>query len=202
MVLSFQNGHGPEPGDALEKNTSNNLLNRFDKWVALSPKRCAIIFKNEEVSYEELQTRSFKLTSRLRSHGIGLESIVPFCLPKSVEAVVTILAILRCGAAFAAILPSAPLQRKKEIIEACRSQVLVCGAEEKGCAKELCSTLIFVGDETECEVSWETDENSQLCDSFAIMPNDRNAACVLFTSGSTGSELLIPYPTCRQHKHY
>lgn len=103
---------------------SSHLLQRFDKWVALSPERCAIIFKDEEVSYADLSKRSLRLALRLKDHGVGLESIVPFCLPKSIEAIVAMLAIIRCGAAYAAILPSAPLQRKREIVEACRSGVL------------------------------------------------------------------------------
>ncbi|KAI1187235.1 hypothetical protein F5B17DRAFT_328221 [Nemania serpens] len=171
----------PENG---QEQASGGLLQRFDKWVALDPDRCAVLFKNEAVSYEGLNKRSLRLATKLKHHGVGLESFVPFCLQKSVHAIVALLAILRCGAAFAAILPSAPLQRKKEIIEACGAKVLVCGLDEKILTEGLCQAQIVVSDETIDDVE-ELAESSKTTGSFAI-PSNSNAACVLFTSGSTG----------------
>lgn len=178
-------GRRPRPESGQEK-ASGGLLQRFDKWVTLNPDRCAILFKNEKVSYGELNKRSLQLATKLKYHGIGLESFVPFCLPKSVHAIVALLAILRCGAAFAAILPSAPRQRKKEIIEACGSKVLVCGHYEKILTEGLCQDQIVVSDEMPDDVEGLA-ENSKTTRSFPI-PSNSNAACVLFTSGSTGSK--------------
>ncbi|KAI1114796.1 acetyl-CoA synthetase-like protein [Nemania sp. NC0429] len=182
------NGRGPRPENGQE-HASGGLLQRFDKWVALNPDRCAILFKDEEVSYGELNKRSLRLATKLKYHGVGLESIVPFCLQKSVRAIVSLLAILRCGAAFAAILPTAPRQRKKEIIEACRSKVVICGPDEKSLTEGLCEDQIVVSEEMPDEEE-ELAEKSKSTTSFAI-PSNSNAACVLFTSGSTGNVSIV-----------
>ncbi|KAI1432074.1 hypothetical protein GGR50DRAFT_630240 [Xylaria sp. CBS 124048] len=166
--------------------TSGGLLHRFDECVALHPEKGAILFKNQEVSYRELKERSLRVATKLKHHGVSLESFVPFCFPKSVHAIVAILAILRCGAAFAAILPSAPLQRKREIIEACGSNVLVCGVDEKIPTEGLCKNQIVLGDDVIGDIA-ELGEDNETPGVFPI-PTNSNAACVLFTSGSTGSK--------------
>lgn len=178
----YSNSRRPQP-ESGQQQASGGLLQRFDKWVALNPDRCAIVFKNEEVSYGDLNKRSLRLATKLKQHGVGLESFVPFCLQKSVHAIVALLAILRCGAAFAAILPSAPRQRKKEIIEACGSKVLVCGLNEEILTEGLCQAQIVVSEEMRDDV----EELGESSNTFAI-PSNSNAACVLFTSGSTGSK--------------
>lgn len=171
-----------------ENSTPGGVLSWFDEWVARDPNKLAIRFQDEELSYGELDQRSRQLAMRLRDHGVGLESIIPFCLPKSIHAVVSMLAILRCGAAFAAILPSSPAPRKRDVISACRSEVILCGIEQKHLVEGLCPAQIVICDEVRGDLG-NLEKNSKDPDSFPI-PTSSHVACVLFTSGSTGGMSL------------
>ncbi|KAB8275020.1 hypothetical protein BDV30DRAFT_237045 [Aspergillus minisclerotigenes] len=179
---------GPQTG---EEGTSGGVLRQFDRWVAHDPMKLAILFKNEEISYWELDHRSRQLGMRLKDYGVGLDDIVVFCFPKSVHAIVCMLAILRCGAAFAAILPDTPAPRKKDVIHACQPKVILCGFEQKAMVENLDIAHIVVGND-----SWRDlpglQEHGTKHYSFPML-SDRSAACILFTSGSTGKPKGVVY---------
>lgn len=158
------------------------VLSKFDQWVAEGPTKCAVVYEDEELTYSELDHRSRQLASNLIKYGVDLEDIVAFCFPKSLHAVIAMIAILRCGAAFTALPPDAPKVRKNEILAACKPKVLLCGENQEGKFVDINIPIIPVGDHTYGQhvpaVVFPTVSNI-------------NAACVLFTSGSTGS-MLIP----------
>ena len=112
------------------------------------PTKYAIIYEDEELTYSELDRRSRQLASNLTKYKVGLEDIVAFCFPKSVHAVIAILAILRCGAAFTALPPDAPKVRKNDILTVCKPKVIFCGEEQEGKFDDLNIPIIPVGDHT------------------------------------------------------
>jgi acyl-coenzyme A synthetase/AMP-(fatty) acid ligase len=154
------------------------ILCNFDRWVTKDPTKCAIVFEDEKLTYSELDRRSRQLASNLTQHGVGLEDVVAFCFPKSVHAVIAMLGILRCGAAFTALPPDAPKARKKEILAVCKPKVVLCGEEQEGILDGLHVPIVPVGDDTY--------RQREPAVAFPSVSNN-NAACVLFTSGSTGS---------------
>jgi non-ribosomal peptide synthetase component F len=154
------------------------ILSHFDRWVTKDPSKCAIIHEDEELTYSEIDCRSRQLALNLTQHGVGLEDVVAFCFPKSAHAVIAMLGILRCGAAFTALPPDAPKFRKKEILTVCQPKVILCGEKERNILDGLHATVLPVGADTY--------RQHEIVSTFPSVSND-NAACVLFTSGSTGS---------------
>jgi non-ribosomal peptide synthetase component F len=186
----YTNGTGASH-EAGAEDTSGGVLSNFDKYVTSDPNRCAVVFENEQVSYQELDQRSRRLAEHLKNNGVGLESTVPFCIEKSVHAVVAIVAIvaiLRSGAAFAAVLPTSPEPRKRYIIQACHADVILCSNKQKTLIKGLCSSHIVVDDLPRLELAINGGSETNSC-SFPV-PLNSNAACVIFTSGSTGGESI------------
>jgi Non-ribosomal peptide synthetase modules and related proteins len=108
---------------------------------------------------------------------------VAFCFPKSVHAVIAILEFLGCGAAFTDFPPNAPKVRKKEILTVCKSKDVVCGEEQEGILDGLHVLIVPVGDDTY--------RQHEPAVAF-LSPSNNDAACVLFTSGSTAS--TSPFP--------
>jgi amino acid adenylation domain-containing protein/thioester reductase-like protein len=83
----------------------------FEAQVARSPEAIALIFGDEEVSYLELDQRANQLARYLISQEIGAEDIVAIALDRSVEMIVSILGVLKSGAAYLPLDPDYPIKR-------------------------------------------------------------------------------------------
>ena len=72
----------------------------FEQQVARTPEATALVFEDTALSYAELNARANRLAHLLIAHGIGPEDIVALALPRSIEMVVSLLGILKAGAAY------------------------------------------------------------------------------------------------------
>ncbi|HVF89337.1 MAG TPA: condensation domain-containing protein, partial [Blastocatellia bacterium] len=79
--------------------------------VSKTPKNIAVADETIRLTYEELNDRAERLSALLRSLGIGPESRVAVCLPRSCSLVVSLLAVLKSGAAYLPLDPHYPLAR-------------------------------------------------------------------------------------------
>ena len=76
-----------------------------------TPDSIAVVFEDEQVSYRELNTRANQLAHYLSALGVAPERLVAICLERSVEMIVSILAVLKAGAAYVPIDPTYPVER-------------------------------------------------------------------------------------------
>ncbi|KAL3421547.1 hypothetical protein PVAG01_07993 [Phlyctema vagabunda] len=102
------------------------LHRSFEIIAAQSPDRTAIQFgTEEEVTYSQLNSRANLVARELSAYGVGPDTLVPICLPKSIEAIVAILAILKAGSAFVPLDPDNPPERNNFIVEDVRAAVVI-----------------------------------------------------------------------------
>ncbi|MBW8849105.1 MAG: amino acid adenylation domain-containing protein, partial [Burkholderiales bacterium] len=100
----------------------------------LRPEATALVFEQEQLSYAELNARANQLAHHLRSLGVGPDTRVAICLPRSTEMVVALLATLKAGAAYVPLDPAYPAQRLAFMLEDCHPTVLVSRSD---CAQAL-----------------------------------------------------------------
>lgn len=143
------------------------------------PEGPAVCSWDGDLTYRSLHHLSSKLAHHLRTLGAGPEKVIPFCFEKSLWAVVASVAILKSGSAFVALDPLIPDTRRTSIIQETEATIVVTSPSQAG---------LFVGMRESVVVL-----SSAFIDS--LKANDskpcaevgpRNAAFVLFTSGSTG----------------
>ena len=72
----------------------------FTKQAELTPDEVALIFHDSCMTYKELNNRSEQLACYLNSSGVGLNSIVGVYIDRSFEMMISILGILKAGAAY------------------------------------------------------------------------------------------------------
>ncbi|TCP59165.1 amino acid adenylation domain-containing protein [Tumebacillus sp. BK434] len=89
----------------------------FEACAAKTPEETALIFRDQTMSYRELNERSNQLAHHLQGLGVGPETIVGICLERSLEMVVGLLGILKAGGAFVALDPAYPKDRLALILE-------------------------------------------------------------------------------------
>ena len=80
----------------------------FAARVAATPAAVAVSFQGHSMSYRELDEASNRLAHLLVDHGAGPGECVGLLLPRSAQAIVAILAVLKSGAAYLPIDPALP----------------------------------------------------------------------------------------------
>ena len=97
----------------------------FEQQVERTPDAIALIFEDQQLTYQELNTRANQLAHHLIDLGVGPEVIVAVCLERSVELIVSLLAILKAGGAYLPLTPSTPAYRTRKILEDSRAAFVI-----------------------------------------------------------------------------
>src|SRR5262249_48841961 len=92
------------------------------------PDAVALICEGHSITYASLDGLSNHLANHLLSFGVGLEQLVGVCLERSPEAVVSMLAVLKTGAAFVPLDPAYPRDRLRFMFEDSGSRLVVTTA--------------------------------------------------------------------------
>ncbi|MEV4141769.1 amino acid adenylation domain-containing protein, partial [Dactylosporangium sp. NPDC049742] len=93
------------------------VLDQFKAQVARDPDAAAVVCDGVTLSYAELDARSDRVASALAARGVGAESLVGLCLPRSTDMVVAVLAVWKAGGAYVPIDPDYPADRVAFIVE-------------------------------------------------------------------------------------
>ena len=98
-----------EPGPCLHE--------LFERRAAASPEAVAVVCEGSSLTYRELNRRANRLAHRLRTRGVGPETLVGLSLERSPELVVGILGILKAGGAYLPLDPDYPKDRLAFMVE-------------------------------------------------------------------------------------
>ncbi|MEU8778348.1 amino acid adenylation domain-containing protein [Streptomyces sp. NPDC048606] len=79
---------------------AGTVADRFAERAAATPDACAVVAGERRLTFAELDARAARLATLLAGRGVGPESVVALALPRSVDSVVAILAVLKAGAAY------------------------------------------------------------------------------------------------------
>ncbi|MEA5504347.1 amino acid adenylation domain-containing protein [Halotia wernerae UHCC 0503] len=151
----------------------------IESQVERTPENVAVVFKNQQLTYRELNTRANQLAHRLQALGVEPDVLVGICVERSWEMLIGILGILKAGGAYVPIDPMYPKQRLSYMLE--DSQVSIILTQER-----LVKNLPDIGAQVLCldtlwdAIAQESDENPK-----SEVKTD-NLAYLIYTSGSTG----------------
>ncbi|KAA8889619.1 amino acid adenylation domain-containing protein [Nocardia colli] len=153
------------------------VVGLFEAQVARTPDAVAAIHANTEVSYRELDARADQLARVLVSRGVRPDSLVAVAVPRSVELIVALLAVLKAGGGYLPIDPAYPSDRLAFILtDAAPVVVLVDPAIAEAVPETSAPRLAL--DEVAVEDTCSP--------THRLAPRAQNLAYVIYTSGSTG----------------
>ena len=89
------------------------------------PGAVALVFEGTQLTYAELNGRANQLAHFLRARGVGPESRVGVLMERSIELVVSLLAVLKAGAAYVPFDPEYPQERLRFMLRDSRAEVLL-----------------------------------------------------------------------------
>ncbi|HUQ56290.1 non-ribosomal peptide synthetase [Lentzea sp.] len=146
-------GEWSSSGDSTHRDTTLPEL-----IAAGRPDAVALVDDREAVTYAELHARANRLARRLAAQGAEAGDTVAVCLPRGVDLVVAILAVLKAGAAYVLLDPDHPADRRQALLDQ--------------------AGPVFVLEDVE--------GGHHSSDDFTRVITADSPACVMFTSGSTG----------------
>ncbi|MFF3786140.1 non-ribosomal peptide synthase/polyketide synthase [Streptomyces sp. NPDC001933] len=109
-----------------------SLPELFREHVRAAPDLVALVCGDVSLSYAELDGRANRLAHALMARGAGPERLVAVALPRSVELVVAILAVLKTGAAYVPVDPEYPAARIAYLLDDARPVLTVTDTRTLG----------------------------------------------------------------------
>jgi len=156
--------------------TTTTVPDAFARQVELTPDALAVVAGDVRLTYRELADRSYQLANHLRAMGVSHEQMVAIALPRSVEMVVSAMAILAAGGAFVPVDPQWPAERRQQVLADTRATSVVV-APGTAMPEDPQSVEIALD-------AWSFGDLPTTAPSTVI--DGSQLAYVIFTSGSTG----------------
>ncbi|TVT12945.1 AMP-binding protein, partial [Amycolatopsis acidiphila] len=101
------------------------LTELIEAQVARTPEVTAVVFEGESLTYAELDARASALASQLAAAGVGPDRIVGIRQDRSLDLVISLVAVLKAGGAYLPLDPSYPAERLDLMIEDARPMVVL-----------------------------------------------------------------------------
>ncbi|MEU0300793.1 amino acid adenylation domain-containing protein [Streptomyces sp. NPDC006175] len=168
-------GTGPEPAGRTDIGT-DTVVDRFDRAAGRDPQRVALVAHGSAMTFARLRDRSRAVAGVLARRGIGPETTVGLAVPRSLDSIVALFAVLRTGAAYVPLELDHPDERIAAIVDAARPDVILTVS---AVSPRLTGDLIELDrplPESEPYVTFAPDDPDRL----------RHPAYTIYTSGSTG----------------
>jgi amino acid adenylation domain-containing protein len=170
----------------------------FEEQVERTPDAIAVVFKERQLTYRQLNAQANRLAHHLRAIGVRPDARVAICAERSLEMVIALMATLKAGGAYVPLDPAHPAERLAYMMEDSQPVVVLmhlkgCVRDRFGAALKTCAIPVL---DVQADVSrWahEFDSNPDLA---AAGLSSRNLAYVIYTSGSTGQPKGVMVEHC------
>jgi amino acid adenylation domain-containing protein/non-ribosomal peptide synthase protein (TIGR01720 family) len=151
----------------------------FEEQVERTPDGVAVVFEDQQLTYQQLNTRANQLAHYLQSLGVKADVLVGLCVERSLFMIVGILGILKAGGAYVPLDLDYPAERLSFMLEDAQVSVLLT-------QQQLVESLPKHQARVVClDTDWE--KIAQKCESNLVnAATPDNLAYVIYTSGSTG----------------
>jgi tyrocidine synthetase-3 len=165
--------------------SDRNFIASFREQAAKNPRKTAITFSNEMLTYEQLDQQSDSLAAYLQNYfqhnSIELsQCLVGLCVERSTRMIVSLLGVLKSGAAYLPIDPGYPSDRIAYMLKDSGAQLVLSEAELVKVIAQACDANFVCIDS-----QWESICRTDVSKLERAMDNE-NLAYVIYTSGSTG----------------
>ncbi|MEH2001260.1 MAG: amino acid adenylation domain-containing protein [Nostoc sp.] len=151
----------------------------FEEQVKRTPDAVAVVFENQQLTYQQLNCRANQLANYLQSLGVKADVLVGLCVERSLEMVVALLGILKAGGAYVPLDPEYPNERLSFMLEDAQVSVLLTQQRLLERLPEHQAHLVCL------DTNWQAISLSSQHNIITSVQAS-NLGYVIYTSGSTG----------------
>ena len=184
--------------------TAIPLHHHLCHFAGTQPDAAAVVYGDDRISYGELEERSSRLARALSAAGCAPGDRVCLALPKDIDAIVSILAVLKAGCIYVPLDMKSPAARLARIIDSCEPSAVLAASDTR---KTLDAIVADHGVSIPALGLVDSDDRdgaalkprftcseieSEPASSFDAGSSVDGTAYILFTSGSTGFPKGVP----------
>lgn len=169
ILYDFNNTSADYPRD-------KTITQLFEEQVEKTPDNIAVVFEDQKLTYRELNQRANSLANYLRSQKIGRNDIVGIMVNRSLEMIISILAVLKSGACYIPIDPEYPQDRIEYMLNNSNAKLLLT-------FKRLENKVTF---DNKLFVELDNALYNSNKDNLININKPDDLAYIIYTSGSTG----------------
>ncbi len=182
--------------NAFADNSDPGLLHHYvERAAASSPDQIASTYLDQSLTYADLDRRSSQLAQYLHLLGVERGDRVGIYMPKSMHTPIALYGILKAGAAYVPLDPSAPVERVAGLSRDCDIRCIISSSEQSRRLRPLSTSATPIrhvigldpveGDDWQ-HVPW-SDVEQQSGESVGVTLSADDIAYIIYTSGSTGT---------------
>ncbi|WP_339493215.1 AMP-binding protein, partial [Pseudomonas sp. EA_15y_Pfl2_R67] len=154
----------------------------FEAQVTQRPQAIAAVHNAQSLTYAELNHRANGLARHLVDLGVQPRDRVAIALERSIELLVSQLAILKCAGVYVPLDVSAPLERQQFMVQDSGAQVVL-------------TSSTALAPEASQRLDLDTLVLNETADNLDLVQSSEAVAYIMYTSGSTGTPkgVLVPH---------
>jgi aspartate racemase len=160
-----------------------SIHDAFAEQVERAPQAIAVVSEHGKLTYAELDRRANQLAHHLQKSGVGPGELVALCIERSPEMLVSLLGILKTGAAYLPLDPSYPQERLSLMLADGKIKVLLTQERLQENLPPHTAKTVFI------DSDWKTIARES--DTFKSTATTEDLAYVMYTSGSTGKPKAV-----------
>ncbi|MEV5177170.1 amino acid adenylation domain-containing protein [Streptomyces flaveolus] len=185
LLTEWSGAAWQSPADTVPEAT---VAEAFEARAARTPTATALVRDGVRLTYAELNARANRLARLLRSRGARPAARVGVLMDRSAELIITLLAVLKTGAAYVPFDPASPLARIRHLVEDTRPALILTAGT---------GTAVLPGgyDRLCLDIRAAVAEAEHLSGAdLAPCGTASHPAYVMYTSGSTGRPKGVVVP--------
>ncbi|WP_299409950.1 non-ribosomal peptide synthetase [Acaryochloris sp. IP29b_bin.148] len=151
----------------------------FEEQVERTPNQVAVVFEQQQLTYQELNRRANQLAHHLRNLGVTTDVLTGICVERSLDMIVGLLGVLKAGGAYVPLDPAFPQERLAYMLSDSQMPVLVTQQDLVSLLPDHQAKVVCLDSDWEAIAQENTDNPS-------YEMTVQQLAYVIYTSGSTG----------------
>ncbi|MBP5498855.1 MAG: amino acid adenylation domain-containing protein, partial [Muribaculaceae bacterium] len=155
---------------------SQTIVSLFKKQVELHPDNVAVVYKDTQLTYREVDELSDRIAGYISSKGLGLEDTVSIIIPRCEWMAVASLGVLKAGCTYQPLDPSYPKERLNFMVKDADAKLLIADEWLRDLVDEYQGDVLLTKDLKQLPMPEKMPEE----------PKPDTRFILLYTSGSTG----------------
>ena len=171
---------------------TQTIVSLFCRQAKETPENVAVVFRDKQYTYAEVDKLSDRIAGYIASKGLGLEDVVSVLIPRCEWMAIASLGVLKAGCAYQPLDPSYPQERLNFMMQDADAKLLIADEELRSIVDEYKGEVLTFED-----IESLPSDNSSLSTLHSSLPLEGESEgassltpeslfILLYTSGSTG----------------